>query len=131
MLRHGHAVTTHAAGGQRKSLPEHTEDVFGLLAECLESSGDKPRDMPCPEFDHLRYETMRRVHWGEEQYGDRWRGRSGAQDAREELNDVFAYLAGRIGESAHSRPHLWSALVNAFRAYRDVLADEAQQKGSP
>lgn len=114
----------------RKLLAEHVEEVFELLAETLESAGDKPRDQACPNFDQLRYETLRRVHWGEREFPDApWRRKYLPREAAEEMFDALAYIAGEIAKQGRD-PDLFNVLVHTFRAYESLRQYEARQKGS-
>ena len=133
MLRFGEAVTRRPAegpGDPEAALPEMVEEMFSLLAETLEHSGDKPRDQPSHNFDLLRFETMRRVHRGEETFPDQpWRRKYLPREAAEELFDACAYVGGELAK--HGRdPDLFNVLVHTFRAYTSLRQYEARKKGS-
>jgi hypothetical protein len=114
----------------RKPLPELVEELFDSLAETLEGSGLKPRDMAAPEYDAFRAHTMHRVREGERLYGDRWRREDMIREACEELPDAAVYGFAQMVKDGERSADLFSAVVHAFQAYVCFRRYEARRKGS-
>ena len=112
------------------TLPEHVEQLFDVLAEVLEASGDKARDHADPTFDYVRARTMKRVRWGQERFGERWRTLDKPEEAKQEGLDWFVYLMGECAERGHD-PDLFDALHKMYLGLEAVLRYQARAKGTP
>lgn len=112
------------------ALPEHVEQLFDALAETLEGSGLKPREMAAPEFDAFRAHTIWRVREGERVYKDRWRSRDMIAEALEELPDAAVYGFAQMVKDGERSADLFDAIVHAFQSYTAFRRYEARVKGS-
>lgn len=107
------------------SLPDLTEAFFQDLREALEASGHISRDLPAPDFAAFRHQTMQRVRWGQEEYGEAWRGRDTIPEALEELPDAAVYAAGEMGKAGRHGELLAAGFYSylAYAALRRYMAE--------
>lgn len=111
-------------------MPEEVERLFTALAEVLEASGDKARDHADPTFDYVRARTLQRVRWGQERFGERWRGLDKPEEAKQEGLDWFVYVMGECAQQGDD-PDLFDALHKMYQGFGAVLRYQARKKGSP
>jgi hypothetical protein len=110
-----------------KLLPEHITELFTAFGELLESAGEKPRDLPCPEYEAYRAHALSRARTGQDLYGELWRGIDTIPEALEELPDVANYTAAEIAkEGVH--PLLMEGLRQAFLSYRSIRQYQAEKR---
>lgn len=113
------------------TLPEHVRELFDVFADVAESAGIKSRDpVTDSDFEAFRTWTLARVHQGQAEYGERWRGRYMPGEAVEELYDCAAYAFAQMVKDGERSGDLFDAVTYAYRAFLAFRRYEARQKGS-
>lgn len=131
MLNHGQAVTTHPTVDSERTLPEIVDELFGAFAEAAEGAGVKSRDpVTDPDFEAFRTWTLARVHAGQAEYGERWRGRDMPGEAVEELYDCAVYAFAQMAKDGERSADLFEAVLHSYRAFLAFRRYEARRRGS-